>query len=173
MLIVICPGIHADELNQGLIEALPAELKWLLVPPAIPPYSPWHLHNFVAERCDRSQPLVFLGFSAGVVGAIGAARQWQSQAGNVRTLIACDGWGVPLFAGFPTHRLSHDYFTHWSSQLLGGSQESFYAEPAVNHLHLWSHPRDVKGWQLNGSERHYTTAANYLNLLLQHYHREA
>jgi hypothetical protein len=97
--------------------------------------------------------LVFLSFSAGVVGAIGAARTWQRAGGQVKAFIAVDGWGVPLRGEFPLYRLSHDSFTHWSSLPLGGVAESFYADPPVSHLELWRSPQTVWGHQLKGEGR--------------------
>ncbi|MCU0568633.1 MAG: hypothetical protein MUF49_18805 [Oculatellaceae cyanobacterium Prado106] len=91
-------------------------------------------------------PLFFVGFSAGVVGAIGAARLWHQWGGQVQGLAAFDGWGVPLWGDFPIYRISHDAFTHWSSALLGAGQASFYAEPPVSHLALWRSPETVQGW---------------------------
>lgn len=127
--------------------------------------------------------LVFVAFSAGVVGAIAAARLWQAQGGSVKALIALDGWGVPLYGKFPIHRLSHDYFTHWSSALLGSGCDNFYADPAVEHLDLWRSPQQTQGWQerspiqLTGkaglSDRKTslipTTATQFLRSLLNHY----
>lgn len=66
--------------------------------------------------------------------------------GQIKALIALDGWGVPLGGNFPIYRLSHDSFTHWSSALLGGGTESFYADPPVEHLELWRSPQTTKGW---------------------------
>jgi hypothetical protein len=44
--------------------------------------------------------------------------------------------------------MSHDHFTAWSSSVLGAGQDSFYAEPPVEHLTLWQYPdRAVGIWQ--------------------------
>lgn len=91
-------------------------------------------------------PLAFVSFSAGVVGAIGAAWMWQFLGGTVKAFIAFDGWGVPLWGSFPIHRFSHDEFTHWSSALLGAGSDSFYADPPVAHLDLWAKPQIAQGW---------------------------
>jgi hypothetical protein len=91
-------------------------------------------------------PLTFIGFSAGVVGAMGAAVAWELLGGKVQALFALDGWGVPTIGTFPIHRLSHDYFTHWSSALLGAGQDSFYADPGVAHLDLWRSPQAIQGY---------------------------
>lgn len=117
-----------------------------------PAYSAPHILEFMQARLDKGATLrqskasvIFISFSAGVVGAIGAAWGWQQMGGTVNALIALDGWGVPLYGDFPIYRLSHDYFTHWSSALLGGGDESFYASPPVEHLDLWRSPKTVTG----------------------------
>jgi hypothetical protein len=170
-----------------------------------PPYSAFHiletLHEWLGKPGQSSeQPdqissdsvptssrssssnlsLVFLSFSAGVVGAIGAARTWQRSGGEIKAFIAVDGWGVPLRGDFPLYRLSHDFFTHWSSAPLGTTTASFYADPPVPHLELWRSPYTAYGYQIAGGERspfpvpddidqHYTTAATFLNNLLAHH----
>lgn len=123
-----------------------------------PAYSPIHILNYWQDHLDRplqtdqkvqpvrKPPLLILSFSAGVVGAFGAALAWRGMGGEVKALIALDGWGVPLYADFPIHRVSHDYFTHWSSALLGTGEDSFYAEPPVAHLELWRSPQSAQGW---------------------------
>jgi hypothetical protein len=126
------------------------------------------------ESCDRALtvPLVFIGFSAGVLAAIVAAHAWQVGGGTVRALIAVDGWGVPLAGNFPIHRLSHDYFTHWSSALLGAGADRFYADPPIEHLDLWRSPHRAEGWwvrSLPGQPLTRTTAASFLTALLNRY----
>jgi hypothetical protein len=183
---------------------LTAKLKYFVFPSdRYPPYSAFHilemLYGWVGkpgQNLERSNQnpfleslscssnssnssLVFLGFSAGVVGAIGAARTWQRSGGEVKALIAVDGWGVPLRGEFPLYRVSHDFFTHWSSALLGIGEESFYADPPVPHLELWRSPQTVQGYRLRGKERSpsqvphsstqpTTAAAFLLNLLTRH-----
>ncbi|WP_421656938.1 hypothetical protein [Leptothermofonsia sp. ETS-13] len=113
---------------------------------------------------------MFIGFSAGVAGAIGAAWGWQWWGGKVKALIALDGWGVPLVGNFPIHRVSHDYFTHWSSALLGAGEDSFYAEPGVEHLDLWRSPHTASGWHLTAGSSHSpirTTAARFIMTFVQ------
>jgi hypothetical protein len=173
MKIVICPGIHPAEWTEEFVKGLlflqatheesfrdvPKELhsqepglhsqelpNILIFPPENPAYSPLHLLEFLSPFSP--DPLLFIAFSAGVVGAIGAARLWQKQGGTVKALIALDGWGVPLEADFPIHRVSHDYFTHWSSALLGKGSDSFYADPGVAHLELWRSPQTVLGHRI-------------------------
>ena len=130
----------------------------------------------MASQHPRPSTLIFISFSAGVVGAIHAARTWQQQHGTVGAFIAVDGWGVPLIETFPCYRLSHDYFTHWSSQILGRGAESFYADPPIPHLQLWSAPETATGWYAQGrglgmesSTR--TTAAKVLQRLLRRHLR--
>jgi hypothetical protein len=150
--IVLCPGIHDPVLTEGFVAALrsitlnASDPRQLLVVPAQdwPVYSPHHILQFLSSLPSVTEPL-FIGFSAGVVGAIGAAQILHRQGVAVKALIAIDGWGVPLAARFPVYRLSHDQFTDWSSALLGGGLERFYADPAVDHLAMWQSPQRVCG----------------------------
>jgi hypothetical protein len=145
--------------------------------PGILALSSLHILQFLHDRLHHrlESPVIFISFSAGVVGAIAAAWQWQLLGGDVKAFIAIDGWGVPLSGKFPIHRLSHDYFTHWSSSLLGSGQDNFYAEPAVDHLTMWRSPQSVQGWWVDSSQGEITTpktrltAAEFLHLLLKHY----
>lgn len=186
MSLVICPGIHDRALTQSFTRGLLAASETLpsmslLVFPAeqYPAYSGLHILHFLHEQLscrhpDRTlnTPLVFIGFSAGVVGAMGAAWGWQASGGTVRALIAIDGWGVPLVGTFPLHRLSHDSFTHWSSAVLGAGEDSFYADPGVTHLELWRSPQTATGWwhlSKAATAPIATTAANFLTALLHRY----
>jgi hypothetical protein len=186
MSIVICPGIHAPELTQEWLEGLESlssngskfsNSRNILVVPTqnYATLSAFHILQFLQANQGRppESPIVFISFSAGVVGAIGAAWGWQILGGKVKALIAVDGWGVPLFGHFPLHRLSHDYFTHWSSASLGSGQDSFYADPPVEHLELWRSPQTVVGWWVNSDggtqSRIYLTAAQFLTMLLKRY----
>ncbi|MBE9180386.1 hypothetical protein IQ268_17635 [Oculatella sp. LEGE 06141] len=194
MKIVVCPGIHSLALTQRFLTALAYQPSNILVFPAEsePAYSPIHILNFLSDalkppdsgvdNATSTVPLVFIGFSAGVVGAIAAARAWQRQGGVVNAFIALDGWGVPLYANFPIHRVSHDYFTHWSSAWLGNGEDSFYADPPVEHLEVWRSPQTVHGYWLPPARlatRHptqrgqLTTAAQFLNALLDRYSTNA
>ncbi|HIK09361.1 MAG TPA: hypothetical protein IGS52_03700 [Oscillatoriaceae cyanobacterium M33_DOE_052] len=178
MTLVICPGVHEPSLTArfiasvGLTNYAP---QWrLLVFPAAEshPYSPAHVLQFLQSATSGSQPpLTFVSFSAGVVGAMGAAWGWQLLGGEVRAFIALDGWGVPVSGKFPIHRISHDYFTHWSSALLGSGGESFYAEPGVAHLDLWRSPHTTPGFRTGAATppKHITAAAFILHLL-EKYH---
>ncbi|NET07941.1 MAG: hypothetical protein F6K16_25195 [Symploca sp. SIO2B6] len=187
MNIIICPGIHKPELTQNFLETLQSNnslnasnycTQKVLVFPIqdYPAYSAVHILEFLQHYPISLQtPLVFISFSAGVVGAIGAAWGWQLLGGKVKALIAIDGWGVPLAGDFHIHRLSHDYFTHWSSALLGAGEDSFYAEPTIEHLDLWQKPDLCKGWWIYPAvgkvpeRKIFTTAAEFIINLLQRY----
>jgi len=173
MNIVICPGIHSSELTRRFIADLQLSHSPLIFPAEkAPAYSPLHILKFLLDA-DSIEPLLLVAFSAGVVGAIGAARLWQNQGGSIKALIALDGWGVPLTGTFPIHRVSHDRFTAWSSALLDGdSSDSFYADPAVDHLTLWRSPQTVQGQWIpahKDSRSTSTTAASFITALLQRY----
>lgn len=110
--------------------------------------------------CDRRSPdthqdssVSIIAFSAGVVGAIAAAQYWHHRGVSIAHFIAIDGWGVPLVADFPLYRISHDYFTHWSSALLGTGSLNFYADPAIDHLDLWQAPDQAMGWRVEQGEK--------------------
>ncbi len=187
MTIILCPGIHDSELTESFVSGLLGiasdgsirynQLNILVVPTqGVLPLSPLYVLDFLHDRLGSqpASPVIFISFSAGVVGAIAAAWQWQHEGGHVKAFIAIDGWGVPLSGNFPIHRLSHDFFTHWSSLLLGSGQNNFYAEPPVEHLTMWRSPQTVHGWQVDSSVENTTsnirlTAAEYLYLLLSHY----
>ncbi|MEH2064402.1 MAG: hypothetical protein V7K50_19430 [Nostoc sp.] len=201
MSIIICPGIHEPELTEsfrvGLLDlvshgAIPAvsyanapNSANILIYPGkdVLVLSALHILQFLrVSVAHRRYPLtnspessiIFISFSAGVVGAIGAAHLWQLLGGCVKAFIAIDGWGVPLQGNFPIHRMSHDYFTHWSSCLLGNGQNNFYADPAVDHLLIWKSPQTVQGCWVDSSieiipPKGRLTAAEFLLMLLKHY----
>lgn len=150
MSVLICPGIHSSQLTESFLQALQAPNHWLVFPThKYPAYSAIDVCQFLEKyQLDRS-PVLLISYSAGVVGAIGAAHMWQIKGNRVKAKIAIDGWGVPLIANFPIHRLSHDYFTHWSSSLLdfGHTERNFfYADPQVEHLDMWRSPQNCLGW---------------------------
>lgn len=194
MSIIICPGIHESAITQSFLQ----ELRYLLsnapnfkdsenilIFPTqnYSALSTFHILQFLSERFDNppaTLPLLFISFSAGVVGAIGAAWGWQLLGGRVKAFIALDGWGVPLFGTFPIHRLSHDYFTYWSSALLGSGEDSFYANPPVEHLEIWRSPQSVQGYwvhptastqpqNLHQATPTRLTAAEFLTMLIERY----
>ncbi|MBD2090247.1 hypothetical protein H6F67_10320 [Microcoleus sp. FACHB-1515] len=184
MTVIICPGIHPPELTASFVQQIGAYVDdYLIVPSDSYPYSAPHIFHyiyrqFVVPRPTSSQtvastPLVFISFSAGVVGAIGAAWMWQALGKKVKAFIAFDGWGVPLIGNFPIHRISHDRFTHDSSIAWGGA-ESFYADPPVAHLDLWRSPQTAIGWRVQAQchppEADRTTAADFLLALLAQHH---
>lgn len=190
MSIVICPGIHESVITQSFVQ----ELKFLLstnpnfkdseniliFPADNYSISTFHILQFLSDYFDNPQttsPLLFISFSAGVVGAIGAAWGWQLLGGQVKAFIGLDGWGVTLFGNFPIHRLSHDYFTYWSSALLGSGEDSFYADPPVEHLEMWRSPQSVQGWWIHSvidqpQRRSRLTAAEFLTMLIERYREE-
>lgn len=183
MKIIICPGIHDVELTKGFVAALLNENKQennidILTFPGkgIFTLSKVHILSFLCDRLSNKIefPVIFISFSAGVVGAIGAAVAWQMLGGNVQAFIAIDGWGVPLWSNFPIHRLSHDVFTHHTSAILGIGENNFYAEPPVDHLMMWNCPQNVKGYWVNSSLKstlscNYLTAVEFISMLLKHY----
>ena len=166
MKVVICPGAHDGSLTADFLAEMGAHLSDPIVYPTdrYPVYSPQHLLDFLDSTLSidgSASPLFFIGFSAGAVSAIGAARQWQRRRRQVAALVAIDGWGVPLYGDFPIYRISHDWFTHWSSAVLGTGKDSFYADPAVAHLDLWRSPQTAQGWwvQAPGGDRAATPTA--------------
>jgi pimeloyl-ACP methyl ester carboxylesterase len=179
-IVFICPGIHNPQFTREFCQefserssekSLNSSLIWVFPAPDYPAYSAHHILRFLEERVGNEgtvPKLVIIGFSAGVVGAIGAAWAWRLLGRTVKAFIAIDGWGVPLYGDFPIYRLSHDHFTHWSSSLLGSGVVSFYADPAVSHLNLWRMPNRVNGWQVGDRVAHQRlTAAEFITEILQ------
>lgn len=195
MSVIICPGVHSPELTQEFLEGIGKllDLNQVDVFPTrqFPAYSALHILKFLNVRRaaqgfqsqpNRLNPIVLIGFSAGVVGAIGAAQILHSLGVEVKAVIAFDGWGVPLWGNFPIHRVSHDRFTDWSSTLWGRNDSSFYADPNVTHLDLWRSPQTTQGWTNEvidsaptarlvgyGQKQYFTTAADFLKHLLIQY----
>ena len=154
MCIIICPGIHSTQLTKQFVQEIESIFKdhqYLILPTdRYLPYSALGVYQWLRIQLSplETQPLTFITFSAGVVGGFGAALAWQLEGGKVKSFIAGDGWGMPLLASFSIYRFSHDYFTHWSSAILGGGDRGFYAEPGVKHLDLWRSPDNCYGWQV-------------------------
>ncbi|AFY57155.1 hypothetical protein Riv7116_4741 [Rivularia sp. PCC 7116] len=185
MNVIICPGIHESSLTQNFIKCLLEtdsnrlsnnKSVNILEFPAnnLSVLSGFHIWQFLRESlADKlKSPVVFIGFSAGVVGAISAASLWQIFGGNVKAFIAIDGWMVPIHGNFPIHRMSHDYFTHWSSCLLGSSHNNFYAQPAVEHLELWRSPSTVEGYSVDSPSGELPlslTGAEFIQIVLKSY----
>lgn len=195
MSVIICPGVHSPELTQEFLEGIGKllDLNQVDVFPTrqFPAYSALHILKFLNARSAAQglplqhcplNPIVLIGFSAGVVGAIGAAQILHTLGVQVKAVIAFDGWGVPLRGDFPIHRVSHDRFTDWSSTLWGRNDSSFYADPDVAHLDLWRSPQTAQGWTTeaidsatparlvgHGQKQYFTTAAGFLKHLLIQY----
>ncbi len=198
MSIIVCPGIHEPGLTENFV--------WNCVEPVVKKIdkdgsvdilvyrgkglanlSGWHIFKFLWEHSQaalseyplgnwQKTPVVFISFSAGVVGAMVAATNWHILGGTIKAFIAIDGWGVPLWGEFPIHRISHDYFTHWSSKMLGSQHNNFYAEPAVDHLQMWGEPKSVQGWWVDSpigssSPNRKMSLTQFLYLLLQDYEK--
>ena len=110
------------------------------------------------EQLPPRGSVIALGFSWG------AMRMALLPQERLLARIAVDGWCVPLGAGAPIYRLSHDWQTHTNGLAFGGGVAQFYADPAVEHLHLWSAPEDVEGWGMETGQanRYRTTAAAFL-----------
>ncbi len=180
MKVIICPGIHDSKLTESFLDSVRGDwetgrlgregeenkldLQWLVLPTEeYAPYSPFAVYHWFIEReqsqvwqidsslKSNSDELFFITFSAGVVGGIGSAIALQNKGFKIKAFIAIDGWGVPLWGNFPIYRFSHDYFTHWSSALLGTGKESFYADPPVEHLRMWRSPEICYGWIISDS----------------------
>ena len=176
MSILICPGIHSPQLTESFLRGLGLQSSNILVFPAeeYAAYAAPEILAFLEKNLGKPSKtlssVLFISFSAGVVGAIAAAWGWQIQGGQVKALLALDGWGVALGGNFPVHRLSHDAFTHWSSALLGAGEDSFYSFPPVSHLDLWRSPHQTQGWWLSDSGcGSRTSAAEFILILLKRY----
>jgi hypothetical protein len=164
--VIICPGFHRAQLTAQFVRSLPPFTRAHVIKAF--PANPWAVFDEIQKSLQISSTvpgLVAIGFSAGTVGLAGALSLWQQQGGQVSLFLAVDGWGVPAVA-LPICRLSHDGFTHWSSLPLGAGPVNFYADPPVEHLHLWGAPDQVSGWQIDGSvgneSKMPTTAAAFL-----------
>ena len=153
---IICPGIHSVALTTSFIEAIHnilGETNYLVLPTErYAPYDPQAIARWLKQYypSPKDAPaLSFISFSAGVVGSIVAANKWQLQGGKIDSFVAFDGWGMPLAGNFPIYRVSHDRFTHYTSTMLGGAKQGFFAEPEVEHLEIWRSP-NCWGWQIVG-----------------------
>ena len=174
MSVIVCPGVHSPQVTESFLQTSEAPNHWLVFPACeYPAYSAVDVFNFLVKNEPhpaRASSLLFICFSAGVVGGIGAAIAWQMNRGKIKAFIAIDGWGVPLIGNFPIYRFSHDYFTHWSSALLGAGKDSFYADPGVEHLDMWRSPNKIMGWlQLRSRTKKYCSSIEAFNQLLTMY----
>ncbi|VEP15122.1 conserved hypothetical protein [Hyella patelloides LEGE 07179] len=168
MKVIICPGIHETQLTDRFLQSLlriesekvmnsvnSVNEKFLVfATDKYPAYSPLHVYQWLNKPEILTDELLFICFSAGVVGGIGAAIALQLKRVKIKAFIAIDGWGVPLFTNFPLYRFSHDYFTHWSSAILGTGESNFYSDPPVPHLTLWETPETCQGWIVNSGNNH-------------------
>lgn len=158
--ILVIGGMHSPghNMNLSLIatgDPVLRQLPILSFPEAassvgvLSPYGllQWLEHHPLPQAQDGLNHLLIWAFSAGCVGAIGLAHYWHRYRGKILGFFAFDGWGVPLAAPFPIYRLSHDRFTHVTSQWLGAGAVGFYADPPIPHLQLWSQPITTQGWQ--------------------------
>lgn len=173
MPVVIVPGFHARSLTLQMVRSLPPFVQPHVVDafPADPIAvfngliqtfgSPHTRHTKKDSQESRPTGLIAIGFSAGVVGLTGALSLWQQQGGSIARFFAVDGWGVPI-VGLPLCRLSHDYFTHWSSLLLGAGEVNFYADPPVAHLEMWGASAQVHGRQITELCEESVTMAAFL-----------
>ena len=96
MPIVIIPGIHSPELTDRFVEGIQDKIEgdYLILPTEeCLPYDAIAIYRWLERQLLDKKPLSFIAFSAGVVGAIGAAIAWQLQGGKVHGFIAFDGWG--------------------------------------------------------------------------------
>lgn len=181
--LIICPGFHPRSWTDAFLQNIDFAVAypiWLFPTEQYPACSGIHLLNFMRScvGCNSKTLLtalceyapIFISFSAGVVGAMQAAWAWQQLGGQVAAIVAIDGWGVPLVSKIPCYRLSHDFFTHWSSAVLGGGHDSFYASPDKSHADLWKTPQQVEGWwidQEKGFEtRERLTAAAFIQKIV-------
>ncbi len=184
MSIFICPGFHLPQMTQYFLQELSLSVNStfkLSVNTRVFPAESYTTLSAIHILQDliktygqphQATPLLFIGFSAGVIGALGAAYGWELRGGKVKALIALDGWGVPLMGNFPIHRLSHDYFTHVTSINMNRQDDSFYADPGVTHLQMWRSPSTVKGWAtsaVNPQVRSYLNETEFILMLLKRY----
>ncbi len=184
MSIFICPGFHLPQLTQCFLQELLISanstfnlLENTRVFPAqnYTVISALHILQDLVEtygQPPRTAPIVFIGFSAGVMGAIASAWGWELMGGVVKAVIAIDGWGVPLGGNFPIHSLSHDYFTHKTLIVLNRQEDSFYADPEETHLQMWRSPSTVQGWMVSPDRplvRSSLNGAEFILMLLKRY----
>lgn len=165
--IAICPGFHPAALTAACLQVMGWQERAILVPDCSP-LDGITICQHLTQHGDR-RPTIFVGFSAGVIGAAIAAGLRQHQGNPVAALVAIDGWGVPLaLPGIPIYRLSHDRFTHVTSGWGESRQGRFYCDPPVAHTDLWRSPQQAWGWCDRGpgwQER--LDAASYLQEVIR------
>ncbi|NJL97971.1 MAG: hypothetical protein HC924_03660 [Synechococcaceae cyanobacterium SM2_3_2] len=134
-----------------------------------PTWDGYGIHRWLwGQGIPVSTPLSLISFSAGVAGAALLA---TLRPDSITSIIAVDGWCVPLkvsnckVSNCTVYRLSHDWLTHANGLLFGGDY-FFYADPHVSHLDLWRDPAGVEGWEVGqlGSDQEpvRTHAATFL-----------
>jgi hypothetical protein len=164
------PAFHgASGLLQSQCTILPGGLSALDLP---------FLLAHLQAQAESTEPWGIIAFSAGVVGIAGAlalwlglnsGTRWPRAALSLQSVVAIDGWGVPLWGlPCPFYRLSHDACTDGSSLALGLGKRHFYAMPAVTHQALWGSPQTAWGWQVDVQGRHqYINALTFIGQCLE------
>lgn len=149
-MIIIAPGFHSPDLTADFLHGMRwhnlREEELSVLPDDISPYDSISIYQWLSQQVILETPVAIIAFSAGVVGAMGAAAIWQQQGGKIEHFFALDGWGVPVLPLFPTTRISHDRVTHDTSQVLGRGKHPFYCSPPIEHLALWQTPHLAYGW---------------------------
>ncbi|MBU6228744.1 MAG: hypothetical protein KGQ93_03515 [Cyanobacteria bacterium REEB459] len=154
MLLVVCGGMQHPQDTQAIVRLIRADPGLNQLPLRVFTPESWAavLSGSSLRGWLTSGPapprLMIWAFSAGCMGAAALANYWQCHGGEVLALFMVDGWGVPWSQVAPLHRLSHDAFTHTTSNYLGEGVINFVANPAVDHRHLWQSPQLVTGQQI-------------------------
>jgi hypothetical protein len=167
--LVVIPGDHSSAEKRAATVAFRAALA---LPHCClergPAWSPRAVQALLAPLAGAE--VTVIAYSAGVVGAAAAlAGNWAQRRGiEIRALVALDGWLVPLFVPFPVYRVSHDHFTHRTSQPFGMGTTNFYADPAVSHRELWANPEAVTGWAVGEGDLRRTDALAFVRTCLRH-----
>ncbi|MDJ1174062.1 hypothetical protein [Roseofilum capinflatum] len=169
MAIVICPGFHPPSLTDCFLDTMELPTPQLVCT-GLPLDGGSHVREWVKTWGNpekQTDKITVISYSAGSVGAIAACWLWHQLGGQIQALIALDAWGVVLMGPFPIYRVSHDYFTHWSSSVLGLGDGGFYADPGVDHQQLWRSPHQAIGYRQiyhqTGWEK--TTARDFIQSL--------
>ncbi len=158
----ICPGFADRAATDRFLAAL-WQRDW--PEPIVLEQAYYHPDRLLRslQAHQPTEPIVLIGFSAGVAATVGAALAWQATGGRVRALFAVDGWGVVLPPSLPIYRLSHDRWSNRTGAWLGAGREQFWADPPVDHVALWRSPDRAWGWwAAAGRAPVYTTAAEVL-----------
>ncbi|MBL1209265.1 hypothetical protein [Geminocystis sp. GBBB08] len=173
---IICGGFHPHYFNINffnylttIINDISPENTIFITGDNFQPYDGLNIYKYILKNKAElfKYNLTFIGFSAGVVGSIIAGNLWKKKGGKVNTLLAFDGWGVPLISSnFPCYRISHDYATHLI--YLGGEKNAFYAFPPVPHLKLWSYPENIQGyWEITSGIKKRANLTDFIKFCLK------